>query len=243
MVMQTFELELRRLQDELLALGGMVGTAIVDSVEVLKRRDIAGARQIVTLGQRISKKRFAIEMDCLTLIVTKNPQDEDLRVITSILEIATELERIGGYATDIARIPFLVTDGSLLNLLVSIQSMAAKAQSMLRRTLKAFVERDLALAQAIPAEDDEVDEMYSQVYQQLLVFMRSNSRVKGDSRALVNQARYLGRVVRNIERIADQVAHLCEWVVFTTTGSMAVGETVPAFLGYSPGPQEVPVEN
>jgi len=208
------EKELERLQNEVRALGSMVEKSVVDSVDMLKRRDLAGAQRLVSLDQRISKKRFAIEMDCLTLIVTQQPLDDDLRFITTVLEIVTELERIGDYTRDIARTPFMIIDGPLMTLLIDIHRMATRTQGMLHRALEAFARRDLMLAQAIPAEDAEVDALYSGVYQDLLAFIRDNSQTRGNSRVLVNQARYLARIARNLERAADQVLHICGWVSF-----------------------------
>jgi phosphate transport system protein len=221
MLMQTFEGELRRLQDEMLVLGSMVESAIPESVDVLKRRDLAASQNLIVLRQRIKKKRFAIEMDCVDLISSLQSLDGDLRTVSSILEIATELERIGDYATDVAMSPFMVIiEEPLPNLLGDIQRMAAKTQNMVHRALQAFAQRDLAGAQAIGAENDEVDVLYHQVYRDLLAFVKENSRVKGNSRALINQARYLAQIARHMECIADQVVHICDWVTFAVTGEM-----------------------
>jgi phosphate transport system protein len=225
--MRTFEQELERLQNEVLTLGGMVERSVVESVDTLKRRDPVGAQQLISLDQRIRKKRFAIEMDCLTLIVTQQPLDGDLRTLSSMLEIVSELERMGDYSRNIARTPFMIIDGPLLNLLVDIHCMALTAQSMLHRALQAFVQQDLALAQAVLAKDSEVDTIYNRVYRDLLAFIKDNSQAKGNSRVLVNQARYLVRIARNLERAADQVTHICEWVAFAATGETADVEQEP----------------
>jgi phosphate transport system protein len=166
-------------------------------------------------------------MDCLTLIVTQQPLDGDLRTLSSMLEIVSELERMADYSRNIARTPFMIIDGPLLTRLADIHCMALTAQGMLRRALQAFVQRDLALAQAVLAKDAEVDTLYNRVYQDLLAFIRDNSQAKGDSRVLVNQARYLARMARNLERAADQVTHICEWVAFEVTGEMAGVEQEP----------------
>jgi phosphate transport system protein len=99
--------------------------------------------------------------------------------------------------------------------------MALTAQSMLHRALEAFVQRDLALAQAVLIQNGEVDTQYNQIYRDLLAFIRDNSQTKGDSRVLVNHARYLARIARNLKRAAGQVTHICEWVAFAVTGEMA----------------------
>jgi len=98
MLRQTFDRELQRLQDDMLVVGRMVEKALVESVEILKRRDLEGARRLIAGDQIINEKRFAIEADCLALIATQQPVASDLRTLAGVLEIITELERIGDYA-------------------------------------------------------------------------------------------------------------------------------------------------
>jgi phosphate transport system protein len=249
MVVQTFEDEMQRLKNEILDLGDAVKGSIVESMEVLRRRDLRGAQRLMIQDQRIYKKRFAIEMDCLTLIATQQPVDGDLRTITAMLEIATELERMGGYAKDMVGSPFMVIDGSFLSLLGDVHRMATKTQDMLHRALQAFVRGDLDLARAIPAEDDEVDALYHQLYGALLEVMKKDSRAKGDSRATINQARYLARIARNLAHTADRVDTICWWVIFAATGGTAgveaadrtpLAKMMPASAEYPPSSQEVP---
>jgi len=213
MVRQTFELEMQRLQTEMLVLGSMVEDAIVESVEVLKRRDLEGARRLIAGDRVINKKRFAIEADCLVLIPTQQPLAGDLRTLAAVLEIITELERMGDYAKGIARINLMMGEEPLLKPLVDIPRMAEKARDMLHRALDAFVRRDVALARAIPADDDEVDALYNQVYRELLTFIMANPRT-------IDQATYLLWVAHNLERTADRVTNICERVIFTVTGEM-----------------------
>ncbi len=237
MLMQTFERELQRLQDEMLVLGNMVESAIIESVDVVKRRDLTGSQHLIVLSQRIKKKRVAIEMDCVSLVITRQSVDSDLRTVTSMLEIASELERIGDYVTDIVISPFMVIiEEPLPNLLVDIEHMGVKAQNMLHRALQAFIQRDVVLAQAIPAEKDEVDALYHRVYQDSLAFMKDNSYVKDKARAFVNQARYLVRIARDIECAADVVIHICDWVAFTVTDEIARmnRERIPSSAEYPP---------
>jgi len=213
MVRETFERELQRLQDEVLALGSMVEKAIVEAVDILKRRDMERARRLIAGDEAINKRRFAIEADCLVLIATQQPMAGDLRTLAAILEIVTELERMGDYAKGIAKINLLMGEKPLLKPLIDIPRMAEKAQSMLHRALEAFVNRDVELAKAIPLEDDEVDALYNQVYRELLTYIMADPRT-------IDQATYLLWVAHNLERTADRVTNICERVVFTVTGEM-----------------------
>ena len=214
MTRETFDRELQRLQDEVVILGGLVEKAIIQSVEVLKRRDLEGARRLIAEDRRvINEKRFAIESEALTLIATQQPMAGDLRVIAAVLEIAHELERMGDYAKGIAKINLMMGDEPLLKPLIDVPLMAEKARSMLHQALEAFVRRDVDLARAIPKQDDEVDALYNQVYRDLLALMMQNPRD-------IDRATYLLWVAHNLERTADRVANICERVIFMVTGEM-----------------------
>ena len=105
---ETFERNLANLQDEILLLGSMVEEAILDTVDALKRRDLAASERIFREDRVINEKRYNIENNCLTLIATQQPMARDLRLLASILEINTELERMGDYAKGISRINLLL---------------------------------------------------------------------------------------------------------------------------------------
>ena len=221
---ETFDRELQRLQDEILALGSMVENALTESVETLKRRDFEGSRRLIAGDRLINEKRFAIEADALVLIATQQPMASDLRILAAILVIAAELERIGDYAKGIARINLMIGEGPLLKPLIDIPRMAEKARSMLHRALDAFIQRDVALARAIPAEDDEVDALYNQVYRELMTFIMSDPRH-------IDQANYLLWAAHNLERAADRVTNICERVIFTVTGKLAEMDSEEGVIG------------
>jgi phosphate transport system protein len=210
---ETFERNLQRLQDEVLALGNMVENAIVESVESLKQRDQARSQRLIAGDRVVNERRFAIESDALILIATQQPMATDLRVLAAVIEIAGELERIGDYAKGIGKINLMIGEGPLIKPLIDLPRMAEKASDMLHRALEAFVRRDVALARAIPAEDDEVDDLYNQVYRELLTFMITTP-------STIDQANYLLWAAHNLERAADRVTNICERVVFTVTGEM-----------------------
>ncbi|NLE46202.1 MAG: phosphate signaling complex protein PhoU [Chloroflexi bacterium] len=210
---ESFEQELDRLQDELLVLGSMVDDALAESVDALVHRDLERAQLVMDNDRTINEKRFAEEEAALVLIATQQPMASDLRTIAAVLEITTELERIGDYAKGIAKVTLLLGDEAPLKPLVDIPLMAEKARSMLRRSLDAFVTRDVDLARSIPAEDDEVDSLYNRVYRDLMDLVVADVRN-------VDKANFLLWVAHNLERAADRVINICERVVFTVTGRM-----------------------
>ena len=210
---ETFERELRKLQDDILMLGSMVEQAVRDAVEALKQRDLEAARRIYASDRLVNAKRYQIEQNCLILIATQQPMASDLRMLAAILEINTELERIGDYAKGICRINLLLGTEPLVKPLVDIPRMAELGLSMLHRALSAFVARDAETARAIPLEDDQVDALYNQVYHDLLKIMISDPKV-------IDRANYLIWAAHNLERLTDRVTNICERTVFLATGEI-----------------------
>jgi phosphate transport system protein len=214
MTRQTFDQELQRLQDDLLSMSSMVEEALVKSVEMLKQRDFVGSQRLIAGDKLINDKRFAIESDALTLIATQQPMAGDMRLLAAILEIVTELERIGDYAKGIARINLLIGEQPLVKPLIDLPIMAQKARYMLHRSLEAFVQRDAELARAIPKQDDEIDGLYNQIYRELISYIMEDPRT-------IEGANYLLWVAHNLERTADRVINICERVVYTVTGELS----------------------
>jgi phosphate transport system protein len=213
-----FAQELQRVQDEVLVLGSMIETALVEAVDILKRRDTNAARRLIAQDREINQKRFAIEADVLTIIATQQPVASDMRTLAAVLEIAWELERMGDYAKGITKISLLIGEQPLLKPLVDLPRMAEKARDMLHRALEAFIRRDVELARLIPQEDDEVDALYNQVNRELLTYVMADP-------STLDRANFLLWAAHNLERAADRVTNLCERVVFTVTGQMVELDT------------------
>ena len=210
---ERFDHELRRLQDAVLALGSQVENALVDSVKSLKDRDLETARDIITQDRLINEKRFELEAEALAVIATQQPMARDLRTIAAVLDITSELERIGDYAKGIARINLMIGGQPLMGPVLHLPPMARKASDMLHESLEAFARGDKVSARSIPEKDDEVDALYNRVYRELL------ESIMDDGRA-IDQANYLLWAAHNLERAADRVTNICERVIFTVTGEM-----------------------
>jgi phosphate transport system protein len=208
-----FHKRLREIQDDILAMGSMVSKALLRSIDALKNRDLELARQIIADDQKVNGKRFEIEEKCVELIATQQPMASDLRIIIAILNITTEIERIGDYAVGIARIVILIGDEPPLKPLIDIPRMADQTVDMLRRSLDAFINRDAETAKKIAASDDLVDHLYDQVFRELLTFMAEDPKT-------ITRATRLMWTAHNLERAADRVTNICERVVFIVTGKM-----------------------
>ena len=210
---ETLDRQINELFDEVLVMGSMVEEAIIESVEALKKRDIEAARRIYYGDQLINEKRYGIENKCLTTIATQQPMATDLRIMAAIMEIITELERIGDYAKGIARINMLMSDEPLVKPLIDIPRMAELGLNMLKRALDAFVNQDAEAARNIPREDDIVDALYNQVYRELLTYMIADPTT-------IDRSNYLIWVAHNLERMSDRVTNICERIVFVVTGDI-----------------------
>lgn len=208
-----FHRKLRDIQNDILAMGSMVEKAILRSVDALKNRDLELANRIIEEDKSINRQRFQIEEACVNLIATQQPMAGDLRSIISIFSIITDLERIGDYAEGVAKIVIMIGDEPPLKPYIDVPRMAEKTVDMLRRSLDAFVKRDAEAARQIVTEDDEVDDLYTQVFRELLSFMIEDPKT-------ITRATRLIWVAHNLERAADRVTNICERVVYFVTGKM-----------------------
>jgi phosphate transport system protein len=206
-----FTRELQRLQDEILLMGSMVRQSLDESVNALCERNLDASKRIIAGDQQINSRRFSIEDDCLSLIAMQQPAAKDLRLLAAILEISSELERIGDYAKGISKINLMMGSEPFVKPLVDIPNMRDKVLDVLGRALDAFVNQDLEAARAIPLEDDVIDDLYNSVNSQLIDLIVKNP-------AIIDHANYLIWVAHNLERAGDRVTNICERVVYTVTG-------------------------
>ena len=208
-----FTRELQKIQDDLLVLGSMVMEALEASVDALRKRDLDAAKRIIKYDRALNARRYDLEDRCLTLIATQQPTAGDLRLLAAVLEISTELERIGDYAKGIGKITLYIGYEQALKPLAEIPRMCKLATSMLRRALDSFIHQDVETARAIPKEDDELDALYNRTNRELINLIIANP-------ACIDHANYLSWVAHNLERAGDRVTNICERVIYTATGEL-----------------------
>ena len=206
-----FDRKLKQLQDQILSLGSQVGENLVSAVDVLFSRDIIAAQRLIAGDKEVNQRRIDIMNDALTLIATQQPMAGDMRLIASSIEISGELERINDYVKGIARISLMIGREPIPTALDGLPAMAEKTSDMLRRALVASSQNDTDLARAIPIEDDEVDALFNEVYRNLVDYVSENP-------TRVEQANHLEWAAHNLERAADRVTNICEWIVYNTSG-------------------------
>jgi phosphate transport system protein len=200
------------LLDEIKIMDTMVENATKEAVNSLKNRNLDLARRIISYDEVINSKRIDLEKETIIMIATTQPVvAKDLRLVASIIDIISELERIGDYAKYIARIAIKLGDEPPVKPLIDIPRMADLAINMLNRAIEAFVSMDAETAKEIPKEDDRVDFLYNQVYRELVTYMLTDP-------ATIDRANLLMWAAHNLERMADRVANICERTVFVVTG-------------------------
>ncbi len=213
MTRQAYDSQIQDLRHAIIAMASMVDKAIAESVEALKQQHLDLAQQIVDRDRKINEIRWDIEQKALLVIATQAPIAGDLRIISAVIHIATELERMADHAAGNAKIVLQTANEPLLKPLVDIPRMADTSRAMLADSITAFINGDKEAARAIVKRDDEVDALYNQIYKELLTFMMADPTT-------INRATHLLWVAHNLERIADRVTNVCERIVFAVTGRL-----------------------
>lgn len=211
MTRTAFDHQLAGVQEDMLIMAGLVQTAIERGIDALKNGNLELAHQIVADDADINRKRYEIEEKCLELIATQQPLAGDLRTIVSVLHISVDLERMGDHAEGIAKIAIMLADEPPLQPYIDIPRMAEAATQMLMSGIEAFKQRDSQLARKVCDQDDVVDQLYEQVYHELITYMIKDPRN-------IQRATYLMWVAHNLERIADRATNICERVVYLVEG-------------------------
>ena len=209
-------------KDQILLLGSMVEGAMYRSVRALKDHDFHASQAVLENDRIVNRKRFEIEALIISSIATEQPLAHDLRVLASVLDLCTELERIGDYAKGIAAINLRSGGLGLPKILSDLNYMSEKALDMFHRALTAFIQEDTVSAHAIALEDDIIDALYEQVYNEVIDLVSENPMN-------MERGNYVLWVAHNLERMADRVTNICERTVFIATGEL--GE-LPDMLGH-----------
>ena len=213
MAREHFDIELDKLKSAVLTMGSEIEENLIRVADALITRNTAVAERLIAADLIINKQRIDIVMGSLTLIATQQPMAKDMRLIASVMEIAGELERMHDYVKGIAKtsIEFGQTGILLPSFTEDFPRMAAFASDMLSRSMTAFSENNATLARSIPKWDDHVDYLFNRLYIDIVEYA-------GSAPNLIAHANQLEWTIHNMERAADRVINVCEWVVYMATG-------------------------
>jgi len=207
-----FEEQLSLLNRLLIEMGNCIEHAISISVKALIEQDVELARQAVAYDDEIDDKEQEIESLCLKLLLQQQPIAGDLRLISAALKMITDMERIGDQSSDISELTILMASKPYVKKLVHIPQMAEASIKMVNQAVNAFVQRDEALAYAVIAYDDIVDDLFMTIRADIIDLIRQNA----DN---ADQAFDLMMIAKYFERIGDHATNIAEWVLFSITGS------------------------
>lgn len=208
---ESFDHELTTLNDDLIKMGAFVEDAIMRSVEALKTLDKDLARDIMEQDRQVDDMEKSIESRSLRLLMRQQPVARDLRDIATTLKMITDLERIGDHASDIADLSLRFTQESAMEVSTHLEKMAMIACGMVHDSIDSYIAGDTARAAAIIKRDDEVDDLFVKVKDDIVAKLTQNRDLADDAIDTMMVAKYL-------ERIGDHAVNVCEWVIFYSTG-------------------------
>lgn len=213
-IASAFDRDLEAIQATLMKMGGMVETAILDSARSLADRDIELAEQVRKADKAIDALEEQVNEEAARVIALRAPTAGDLRTVLTVIKISANLERCGDYAKNLAkRTPVLLETPEVNGTTASVRRMSREVQLMLKDALDAYIQRDEKLAHQIILRDEDVDQMYTALFRELLTHMMEDPRN-------ITACMHLHFIGKNIERMGDHVTSIAEQVIYLVTGAM-----------------------
>ena len=209
--MRHFVEELDYLRSRLLEMSGLVEDSVHRSVLSLAEKDAQQAQRVLHNEAEINRMEIEIDDLATRLLALQQPMATDLRFITAAIKINNDLERMGDLAVNIVERALSLMHEPLMKPLIDIPLMADRVQSMIRKSLDAFVKKDAELARNVLVSDDAVDELCGSVYTELISYVERDPKT-------VRQGINLMFVARNLERLADHATNIAEDVLFLVQG-------------------------
>lgn len=207
----SFDMQLRKLNNELIEMGSLIETAIARAYKGLINQNIEIAKENVEFDREIDQKEKEVENICLKLLLQQQPVASDLRLISSAIKMITDMERIGDQAADISELTILMSKTQYIKRLDHIEQMAKATIEMVTTSVDAFVKRDLELARSVFARDDIVDNLFVTIKNDLIELIREDVNNGEQAIDLIMVAKYF-------ERIGDHAVNLADWVIFSILG-------------------------
>jgi len=220
MTQRHFDEELGELKTKLLRMAGLAEGQIDNALTSLITRDSALARQVIERDHQVNALDVEIDDDSIGLLALHQPAAHDLRLVTTVMKIATELERISDLAENVSERSIELNDEPQLKPYIDIPRMGNLARLMVKESIDAFVKEDATLARKVLTDDDFVDDLMEQLFRELLSFMIENPRT-------ITRAIRLSFIAKYLERIADHATNVAELVVYLVEGKIIRHTTPP----------------
>jgi phosphate transport system protein len=208
---RSYDEELKTLVKTVLRMGGLAEAQMVNAIQALTRRDNDLASRVVSSDARIDAMEQEINDRAVRLLALRQPMADDLRNIVGAFKIASDLERIGDYASNVGKRALVLNQLPVVKPVATIPRMARLVQDIVNDTLDAYVERDLDKAVDAWSRDEEVDELYTSLFRELLTYMMEDPRN-------ITACTHLMFIAKNIERIGDHATNICENIHYLVSG-------------------------
>lgn len=213
-IARAFDRDLESVQAMIMRMGGLVETALADAGRAMDTRDEVLAEQVRRGDAAIDALEEQVNAECARLIALRAPMGTDLRIVLSVMKIASNLERCGDYAKNLAKRTRILADMQPLpEAAGSLKRMSRQVSLLLKDALDAFIARDVGLAAEVRQRDHEVDQMYNAIFRELLTHMLEDSRK-------ITPAMQYHFIAKNIERVGDHATTIAEQVIYMATGQM-----------------------
>lgn len=205
-----FDMQLDRMNEMLIEMGELCGKAIANATKAVETKDMELAKLVISEDEEIDQLEKDIERLCLKLLLQQQPVARDLRQISAALKMITDMERIGDQAADIAEI---LISGQIKDMHAHryLVEMASQTSDMVKKSVRAFVEKDLDLTRKVIVADNAVDELFDMIKEELITLLAKEQSKGGEALDMLMIAKYL-------ERIGDHATNIAEWVEFSITG-------------------------
>ena len=205
-----FDMQLDRMNEMLIEMGELCGKAIANATKAVEAKDLEMAKMVISEDEEIDQLEKDIERLCLKLLLQQQPVARDLRQISAALKMITDMERIGDQAADIAEI---LISGQIKEMSAHgyLVDMASQTSEMVKKSIRAFVEKDLDMTRKVIVADNDVDQLFDQIKEALITFLAKEQSKGGEALDMLMIAKYL-------ERIGDHATNIAEWVEFSITG-------------------------
>jgi len=210
-IVRHFEAELEQLKGKLLEMSALVEASVQRSVSAVTQKDRSAADQVLRDEARVNQLEMEIDEFAINLLATQQPLAADLRLVVAALKINTDLERMGDLSVSIAQRAISLLSEPVIQPMVDIRHMSALVESMVRKSMDAFVANDADMARSVLASDDAVDSLRTASYHELVSFMEKDPHN-------IPQALDLIGITRSLERIADHSTNIAEDVLFLVKG-------------------------
>lgn len=213
-IVKSFDSELNELTHIIAQMGGLAEDQLANAIKALVRRDADLAAKVIVQDARIDELELEADDQALRLLALRQPKAVDLRAVLTSLKTATELERIGDYAKNVAkRTATVVAAPPVGGAAGSLGRMASVVQSMISNVLDAYINRDAVKAEDVRARDAEVDQLHTSLFRELVTYMMEDPRN-------ITACTHLLFIAKNIERIGDHTTNIAEYVLFLVAGKL-----------------------